>query len=57
MVILLIAWWIAAAVLVLVDLRGRLAGEPRGRASLGIWVFALVLVVWSVFWFTGAHDL
>lgn len=57
MVFLLIGWWIAAAVLVGVDLWGRLRGEPRGRASLGIWAFALVLVVWSVFWFTGAHDL
>ena len=57
MVILLIAWWLAAAILVGIDLRARLAGEPRGRASLGIWVFAAVLAAWSVFWFTGAHDL
>ncbi len=54
MVFLLIAWWIAALILLAVDLRGRLAGEPRGRASLGIWAFAIALVAWSVFWFSGA---
>ena len=57
MVVLLIAWWVAAAILVAIDLRLRLAGETRGRASLGIWAFAAGLVAFSVFWFTGAHDL
>ena len=48
MVILLIAWWLAAAILVGIDLRARVAGEPRGRASLGIWVFAVVLMIVAV---------
>ena len=58
MVILLIAWWIAAAILVAFDLRARMAGEPRPRGtSMGIWGFAAALAAFSVFWFTGAHDL
>jgi len=57
MVILLIAWWIGAAILVGIDLRARLVGDPRGPASLVIWAFAAGLIAFSVFWFTGAHDL
>jgi hypothetical protein len=57
-VILLIAWWIAATALVAFDLRARFAGEPRSLGtSLGIWGFAVALAAFSVFWFTGAHDL
>lgn len=57
MVIFLIAWWVAALILLAIDLRARLAGEPRGRQSAGIWVFAAVLGAFSVFWFTAAYKL
>ena len=57
MVIFLIAWWIAALILMAIDLRARLAGEPRGRASVGIWIFAAALGAFSIFWFTAAHSL
>jgi len=50
--ILLIAWLAAALVLVGIDLRARLAGEPRTRESAAIWLFAVALLAVSAFWFT-----
>ena len=52
MVIFLLAWLAAAAILVGIDLRARIAGEPRGRESLVIWGFAIALAAVSVFWFS-----
>jgi hypothetical protein len=57
MVIFLIAWWIATLILLAIDLRARLAGEPRGRASLGLWIFGAILAAFSIFWFTIAPSL
>lgn len=52
MVILLLAWLVAALLLVGIDLRARLAGETRGRESAVIWLFAIGLVTVSGFWFS-----
>ena len=52
MAILLISWLAAALVLVAIDLRARLTGQPRGRESAIIWLFALGLAAFSAFWFT-----
>ena len=57
MVVALAAWWICTALLLVIDLRERFAGRPRGRASLGIWGFASALAAFSWFWFTSAHDI
>lgn len=52
MAILLLAWLAAALVLVGIDLRARLIGEPRGRESAVVWLVAAGLVAVSGFWFT-----
>ena len=52
MVILLLAWLAAALVLIGIDVRARLAREPRGRENAIIWLFAVGLAAVSVFWFS-----
>ena len=52
MVILLLAWLAAALVLIGIDLRARLGGEPRRRESAVIWIFGIGLAAFAMFWFS-----
>jgi hypothetical protein len=52
MVILLLAWLAAALVLIGIDLRARLAGEPLDRESANIWLFVVGLAAVSTFSFS-----
>ena len=55
MVFFLVAWLVAAAVLVAVDIWGRVRGTNDGRGRWGsamIWAFALSLFVFAAFWFS-----